>query len=305
MNRLTAIAAIGLASFAMEGRAIVFESTADPDYNTSAPTGPLAGSGWQYQGEGPVAGTPIASQYFITAKHIGGSVGQIFVYGGTNYTTTAMYDQPDGDLRIFKVDLAFSSYAPMYTASDEVGKDIVFFGRGAGRGAEVVVSGTARGWEWTNVPEDLRWGENEISSIVDGGNVWGNSILAFTFDQGTGNPNEAGLAFGDSGGGVFILDDGIWKLAGVNLGADGPYNTTPSYGGEFSATLYNQDGLYAPDFENQWQLMSGPGASYASRISSNQIWINSVIVPEPSANVLLGTAGIVLTAWQLRRMRKR
>ena len=32
-------------------RAVLFESTGDPAYNTSAPGGSLSGSGWQYEGQ--------------------------------------------------------------------------------------------------------------------------------------------------------------------------------------------------------------------------------------------------------------
>src|ERR1700731_563949 len=56
--------------------AVILYGTGDPSANTSAPTGALAGSGWQYEGQfAGVLGTVIASNYFITAKHVGGSVG--------------------------------------------------------------------------------------------------------------------------------------------------------------------------------------------------------------------------------------
>lgn len=54
-----------------------------------------ANSGWQYEGQfGSFLGTVIASNYFITAKHIGGSVGDTFVFSGVNYTTTAVFPDP-------------------------------------------------------------------------------------------------------------------------------------------------------------------------------------------------------------------
>ena len=56
--------------------------------NKSAPTGTLAGSGWQWQGNwGAFTGTPIAKNYFIAASHIGGSVGQTLTLNGKSYTT--------------------------------------------------------------------------------------------------------------------------------------------------------------------------------------------------------------------------
>jgi len=69
--------------------AVVFFSTGDPAKNITAPGGPLAGSGWQFQGEwGATLGTPIAPNYFITASHIGGTEGDSFVFSGSTYPTT-------------------------------------------------------------------------------------------------------------------------------------------------------------------------------------------------------------------------
>jgi hypothetical protein len=63
--------------------AVILFGTGDPSVNTTAPTGALAGSGWQYEGVfGGFIATPIASNYFLTAKHIGGSVGQTFTFNG-------------------------------------------------------------------------------------------------------------------------------------------------------------------------------------------------------------------------------
>src|SRR2546423_11340834 len=81
--------------------------------NKSAPTGTLAGSGWQWMGNwGSFTGIPIAKNYFVTASHVGGSVGQSLSLNGSTYSTTAMYDDPNSDLRIWKTSKSFSSWAP-------------------------------------------------------------------------------------------------------------------------------------------------------------------------------------------------
>ena len=41
------------------------------------------------------------------------------------------------DLRVFEVYGDFSAYAPLYTGSDEVGKQAVLMGRGVQRGTEI------------------------------------------------------------------------------------------------------------------------------------------------------------------------
>lgn len=298
MRPRLALAALvsAFALVATDARAIVFDSTDSTTFNTTAPTGLLADSGWQYQGNwGGVLGTTIAPNYFITVQHVGGNVGDPFYFNGTNYYTTAYYDDPNNsELRIWQISGTFSTYAPLYTASDEVGKGLVVFGRGATQGAEVV-NGTLRGWMWNgNGDGNLRWGENTVTSIVDGLS-YGSNLLGMEFNHGAGD-NEATLGFNDSGGGVFISDNGVWKLAGLNSYVDAPYSLDSNGAGAFNASLFNADGYYNLGFSNSWEATSGPGMFYATRVSSSAAWIQSVIVPEPSPTALaaLGALGGVV-----------
>jgi len=84
--------------------AIILYGTDDPSVNTSAPGGALADSGWQYEGQFiGFLGTVIAPNYFITAQHIGGSVGKPFTFNGNSYTTTAVFRDTASDLAIWQV----------------------------------------------------------------------------------------------------------------------------------------------------------------------------------------------------------
>lgn len=75
---------------AMQAEAVVFSDTADPLHNTTTPGD---NSGWQYEGEvDGFLGTPIAPHFYITTKHIGGSIGQVFHFHGDNYTTVGSYE---------------------------------------------------------------------------------------------------------------------------------------------------------------------------------------------------------------------
>jgi hypothetical protein len=68
-----------LICFLPTAQAVILLDTGDPNFNTTAPTGELAGSGWQYEGLWvSFLGTAVASNFFITAKHVGGSVGDTF-----------------------------------------------------------------------------------------------------------------------------------------------------------------------------------------------------------------------------------
>src|SRR5450759_1250386 len=72
---------------ALPANAVLFYFTGDTNYNTTAPaTRSLTNSGWQYQGAwAGFSGTVISSNGFITARHIGGSVGQSFSFQGADY----------------------------------------------------------------------------------------------------------------------------------------------------------------------------------------------------------------------------
>ncbi|MBI4325642.1 MAG: hypothetical protein HY674_10310, partial [Chloroflexi bacterium] len=261
--------------------AVIFFSTADPNHNTTPPTGALANSGWECQGLwGFFLGTTIAPQYFITAKHVGGAVGELFDFQGVAYRTSAVFDDPDSDLRIWRINGRFPFWAEIHNRNDEAGKDVVVFGRGTQRGDEVTVSkpfGPAlKGWFWGASDGRQRWGQNQVSSIVTNGvgqigsNNGVGEQLKMLFNAGAG-AEEATVSDGDSGGGVFIQDGSAWKLAGLNYAVDGPYNTTNS-GPGFQAALFDQGGLYVGG-EGQWTLARDlavdlPGAFYATRLSS-------------------------------------
>ncbi|MBM3880854.1 MAG: hypothetical protein FJ387_14245 [Verrucomicrobia bacterium] len=134
-----AVALALLASDQVNG--MIFYSTGNPNHNTSAPAGELADSGWQYQGRwGVFLGTPIAPRHFITAKHVGGTIGESFYFDGKAYPTVAAFDDPASDLRIWQVAGEFPRYAPLYTGRDEVGKGLVVFGRGTRRGDPIVIA---------------------------------------------------------------------------------------------------------------------------------------------------------------------
>jgi len=115
--------------------ALVFADSGDVDFNTAAPTGVYADSGWQYLGYfGSFLGTAIGSQYFITAQHIGVQ-GTTFVQSAlftglpeVIYTVdtaanggVGFWDIAGSDLRIYKIEETFASYAELYQG-DAVGQ---------------------------------------------------------------------------------------------------------------------------------------------------------------------------------------
>ena len=280
--------------------------------NTSTPSGALQDSGWQFEGmwQGMFTGTAIAPHYFITAAHLGGSVGDKFAYNGTMYTTTQVYNDPGGsDLRIWQVGGTFASYAPLYSTADEVGKNLVVFGMGGPRGADINVTGTLRGWSFTGQDGQMSYGTNLVTGAgpISGAN---GQFLTYQFNSALG-PDTASLSPGDSGGGVFILKNGVWQLAAVNYAVDGLYNThaanDPNYKASdaFAGAIFDARGLY---FDGDTTPIAPanapnpvPATSYSTRISNAIPWILSVTglpVPEPGSYALLaGGLALALPLW--------
>lgn len=301
--------------------AVLFHGTDDPSHNTSAPGGIFADSGWQHQGMyGAFLGTIIAPQYFITAQHFG-TQGGTFTHsgifnGGSDVTYNidsavnggaGYWDISGTDLRIFKVQEYFPAYAPLYAGSLETGMTMVTMGRGGPRGAEVLAGGNLHGWMYGAPDGIARWGSNTVGGIYS--SALGD-LLAASFSAG-GTAEEATLSVGDSGGGVFVNDGGVWKLAGVNYSIDGRFDTNNTTGdaSEFDAALFDRGGFYQGSDASGWAFipdlpLDNPSSMYASRISTNAAEIMSIaVVPEPRSALLVALAGLWNAARRRRVMR--
>jgi len=289
---------LGFLFFAGVSSAIIFYSTGDSSYNTNAPSGALENSGWQFPGRfGSYIGTPVGPHHFITATHIGGTVGSSkLYYGGETFTTTAKTNDAASDLTVLTVAERFSSYAPLYDGSSEVGKTIVVIGRGVERGVAVTNTLTTghgqnqttltitNGWKWGSNTKIQRWGTNQGSATATLGVL---PVLKVNWDAVGG---EFMLATGDSSGGAFIRDDGVWKLAGVNysVGPYAVYSFSPDGAPSFPAAIVDFSGdstLYGRQIIGaitNWVAVSSfqKSSSYMSRISSRYSWVTNVIGDE-------------------------
>lgn len=299
--------------------AVIFMGTADPTYHAStAPAGAYADSGWQYQGwYGSFLGTAISSKHFITATHVGISntfTAKAFFTGGgsdvtyTRNTTanggTGFWLIPGTDLRIVEINETFPTWAPLYSGSDEVGKELVVMGRGTQRGSLLTVGGEAKGWLWGPGDNVTRWGLNEVTQTVAVGAA---QYLWASFDAAAGF-DESHLSGGDSGGAVFLQEGGVWKLAGINYAVNGPWDLDGiANGNGFNAALFDAGGLYIGSDSQGWNLIPNqaeniPSGFYATRISAYRQQIAAITgIPEPSAALGIGWACVVLAARRRRR----
>ena len=286
--RTCVLLAVGISSFLFTPRtdAVVLYATGSPSANITEPTGPLADSGWQYEGTfGSVLGTPIAPQYFLSAKHVG-MAGSVIVFRGQSYTVANGFGEPTGDLQMWRITGTFPDFAPLYAKKDEVGKPLVVIGRGTQRGGEVSLSSVLKGWAPGAGDAVQRWGQNTAALVFEYGPD--NDLIVSDFDQ-DGGPNEAHLTSGDSGGAIFMQDGATWKLAGINFAVD----TVLRYDGPglyttIQAPLFDCRGFFYISSQNPTVYTEIAGAApvptsfYASRISKKLPWIYSITDPAGS-----------------------
>lgn len=275
--------------------AVMFLETSDPTHNTSTPGD---NSGWQYEGKFMTfLGVPIAPHFFITAQHFGGSVGTTFDLHGDVYTTIAFHDSPTSDLRIWEVNHAkpFPTYAPLSSGVNDLGAVATVFGRGTQRGDEVSVGPELKGWKWGPGDDVKRWGKNTVENVLLG-RIGIGELLYCDFDN-PGLASECHLSVGDSGGGLFVLESGLWRLAGIHYSVDGAFRF-PATAPTFIGALFDKGGLEEQVEEPPgWVtvhegLANIPSRFYSSRISASLPWI---IMEAPEVTSLAQES---YSAWQ-------
>jgi autotransporter-associated beta strand protein len=288
-----AASAVALAVAAPAAQAVIFHSTGDPTFHTTAPTtGTFANSGFQYQVDlGPFSGTVVAPFYFVTAAHTGASLANNFDYNGVHYNTVQVVADFD-DIRVMKVDKPFYSYAPLYdlAPTTEQNKQAVVMGRGTQRGTERKINGVSKGWDWGATDSVRRWGTNTINSFANN-----NTVMGFTFDLNA-DPNEAILSGGDSGAGLFIKVGQEWTLAGVNFTVSGPYTIPPDDVTEYLGAFYDTSGM---KFKQTGLPAVGPSSAYATMISAHATEIKNLISLPPTWKNANGGAWTTAGNWTL------
>jgi hypothetical protein len=247
------------------------------------------------------SGTVIANGWWVlTAAHVvaGAPLSSIsFQIGASTYTAQSVFIHPSypgggffptADIALIELNAPVAGVTPaqIYTGTNEIGKQ----GHSVGYG----LTGTGITGYISNTYGTKRAMRNVIDLIIlPNGTIDPNgTILLSDFDSPGGTNNSLGSgssptpldlegmgAPGDSGGPVFILEGGVWYIAGVHsfIGDPGP----PAGNGQADARYGDILG--------------------STRVSSYAGWINST-VPEPASMTALAIGLIGLLA---RRRRSR
>lgn len=316
---------LGILTFPTHLYAVFFLATENPEHNTTPPANAAEARAWDLQGIWRTCqGTPIAPRWFLSAKHIGGAIGDPFtVHGKTHYAIARILD-PDSDLVLWGVTESFQNHAALFREGDEIGQRMLVFGRGEIRGRPVFLEKDSiqelRGWERGSGRAVMRWGENLVTEIADDPVLIQKGLghlIGAEFNR-DGLPDEAGLGPCDSGGGMFLWQDNEWKLAAINYAAGGRYNTTRE-GKGFDAMLFDGGGFFVCNdgscrAEDSWDFIEDdevdqPSSIWGTRIQHRSSWIEQNIadMPDPETSIVLESAQEVTgpfkpeSGWRLRQ----
>lgn len=202
------------------------------------------------------SGVAVGSHWLLTAAHVAIHNGtSTIVIGGTNYyereiifhrAANDLNHTQQADLALIRFDKEFPVTVPLYTGSfpshpnAKLDAVMVGFGTtGTVDSAYYTISGSGKGTR--------RWGSNKIDkaeaspvvhdideSSTDNVEYWvSDEGIQILFNSGY-TLYEAGVGIGDSGGGTFVEEGGIWKLAGINTLL---YGGNPNWTGTFAVSV--------------------------------------------------------------------
>jgi len=244
--------------------------------------------GWNYIGRrGGNTAVYIGDGWVLTANHVG--VGDLEL-GGVTYpyvpgsgVQLENNDQSPADMLVFKVspDPGLPPL-PLRTSFPSPGLEAIMIGNGRDRGITTSFDPAGsnppiEGWEWAP-GRSVRWGTNQIDGFPSS-KLLDNFAVYTAFDSGQ-SVHEAQASDGDSGGALFVDNNGSWELAGI-LYAVGAFPQQPG-----STAIYGN-------------------VTYAARVDYYYDEIQDAIaLPEPSGSLglLLGT-GLVATLNHRRKGR--
>jgi hypothetical protein len=236
LTRIIPALALGLL-FPLSASALIIASEAAND------TPPIDDPGFANVGRlSELSGAYLGYGWVITVRHVGlhdvtfGAVTHPRVPGSE---VIIEHDASShADLRLYQVD-PWPDLPPLTIRSDPIPDpdttmtDVIMVGNGWAVGVAVVdqpgpgndcatrlFSPCGFFWNSTGAPfKTIRWGTNRILTLAPDftftRNPYTTESFVTRFDRNLPTPHEAQVTYGDSGGAVFIKNDGRWELAGI------------------------------------------------------------------------------------------
>ena len=222
----------------------------------------------------------IGPSWFVSAKHVGGTVGGFVWLKGVAYQVIEVRPHPQYDVQLLRVAESLPGHHALNSAA-ALGDPVLLGGFGVTTLAPLPSSG---GWDW-NGPRQETWGAN----VIEGEGA----LLTIRFDPPSASasvPKEATFAVNDSGGGLFtIASDGSLELAGIAVSVMN-FGSAPWYTTAFSLNTSLWRSWAGPIVDPNIPMSSGVGAPRA-------------MLAVPGLDAALGSALLTISLASLRRRR--
>jgi len=271
-----------------------------------------ARGGWEYCGAwGDYTGVAVGRHWFLTAKHVGGHIGGVFVLQGKEHRAVARTEIADADLVLWQVDGDFANWAPLHSglAGDQLPAVVV--GRGLAAAGPVMVAGRRVGWRWGALDGRMSWGATRLAgkATLPGGEA----VLVGAFA-----PDGCTVATGDSGGGVFIRENGRWALAGICRSTGNAWQGASGRPARLVASLWDSQAFLPlrPDGTVEMAARGRPTGWMASRVADHALRIRTIVDGRPGpdwhrfvtvvgAAVVFALVSLARLGWSTLRARRR
>ena len=201
----------------------------------------------QFGGASAVA---VGSNVFLTAKHVGGTIGSIFTLPAfsESFIVTGRYNDPDADFSVLSVAGTLPGYYSITTQNVVSNNAQITM---VGYGPTGTTNGAGNGYTITGGSGIRHYGENTVDldqtlnlSSAEGFNP--PSPASTSLVSILKNIGDSALTGGDSGGGWFYDDHGVQRLVGINsfvgTAGDGVNYQLPKYDVHGNLTGYFASG---------------------------------------------------------------